>query len=228
MAHKQPHGNKALQIVRIPIGINELQDFSAIVVLLNIINTLPSVRVWESKWGAKKGKNLSQCQKSGQSMKENFHSSMKWEWYGSVPPLWPIYIGERRTTFAKACEIEKRCYWEHVRENNQNMRGNQWELDKNTLGTRGNVKKPSQGRASHWLHENPLRKTVCHQFGLNARGRILWIYYILTHYIYIYVNHFYTAYKSHVSVNDLQFHAQFFLHLHSYHEYIFYIYKWVM
>jgi hypothetical protein len=122
-------------------------------------------------------------------MKENFHSSMKWEWYGSVPPLWPIYIGERRTTFAKACGIKKRCYWEHVRENNQNMRNKlkTWgetneNLIRTLLGTRGNVKKPSQGRASHWLHEIPIRKTVCHQFGLNARGRILWIYYILTHY----------------------------------------------
>jgi hypothetical protein len=29
-----------------------------------------------------------------------------------VPPLWPTYIGERRTTFAKAFGIKARCYWE--------------------------------------------------------------------------------------------------------------------
>jgi hypothetical protein len=29
-----------------------------------------------------------------------------------VPALWPMYIGERRTTFAKAYGIKVRCYWE--------------------------------------------------------------------------------------------------------------------
>jgi hypothetical protein len=40
-----------------------------------------------------------------------------------VPPLWPSYIGERRTTFAKAYGIKVRSYQE-------NMLGN-------TLGTFG-------------------------------------------------------------------------------------------
>jgi len=32
-----------------------------------------------------------------------------------VPPLWPTYIGERKTTFAKAYEIKVRCYvGEHI------------------------------------------------------------------------------------------------------------------
>jgi hypothetical protein len=31
-----------------------------------------------------------------------------------VPLLWPTYIGERRTTFAKAYGIKVRCYGEHV------------------------------------------------------------------------------------------------------------------
>jgi hypothetical protein len=33
-----------------------------------------------------------------------------------VPLLWPTYIGERRTTFAKAYGMDKkvRCYGEHV------------------------------------------------------------------------------------------------------------------
>jgi hypothetical protein len=44
-----------------------------------------------------------------------------------VPSLWPTYLGERRTTFAKAYGIKVRCYGEHVREH--------WELV-NILGTR--------------------------------------------------------------------------------------------
>jgi len=44
-----------------------------------------------------------------------------------VPPLWPSYIGERRTTFAKAFRIKVSCYAEHVEEHNGNLR--------NILGT---------------------------------------------------------------------------------------------
>jgi hypothetical protein len=33
-----------------------------------------------------------------------------------VPPPWPTYIGERRTTFAKAYGIKVRCYREHFGE----------------------------------------------------------------------------------------------------------------
>jgi hypothetical protein len=33
-----------------------------------------------------------------------------------VPPLWPTYIGERRTTFAKAYGIKVKCYGKHVKE----------------------------------------------------------------------------------------------------------------
>jgi hypothetical protein len=38
-----------------------------------------------------------------------------------VPPLWPTYIGERRTTFAKAYGMKVTCYGEHVG-------GTHWEL----------------------------------------------------------------------------------------------------
>jgi hypothetical protein len=51
-----------------------------------------------------------------------------------VPPLWHTYIGESRTTFAKAYGIKVRCYGEHV--------GEHWELGKdigNLMGT-------------HWEH----------------------------------------------------------------------------
>jgi hypothetical protein len=38
-----------------------------------------------------------------------------------IPPLWPTYIGERRTTFAKAYGIKVRCYGEHVEEHIGNL-----------------------------------------------------------------------------------------------------------
>jgi len=47
------------------------------------------------------------------------------------PPLWPSYIGERRTTFAKAYGIKVRCSREHVGEHNGNMGehgGTHWEF----------------------------------------------------------------------------------------------------
>jgi hypothetical protein len=34
----------------------------------------------------------------------------------SVPPVWPTYMGERRTTFAKAYGMKVRCYGDHVGE----------------------------------------------------------------------------------------------------------------
>ncbi len=37
------------------------------------------------------------------------------------PTLWPSYIGERRTTFAKAYGIEMRCYGRHVDEHIGNL-----------------------------------------------------------------------------------------------------------
>jgi len=38
-----------------------------------------------------------------------------------VPPLWPTYVGERRTTFGKADGIKVRCNGEHVREHIGNL-----------------------------------------------------------------------------------------------------------
>ncbi len=59
-----------------------------------------------------------------------------------VPPLWPTYIGERRTKFAKSYGIKVRCYGEHVGEQIGNLMrthlvlignivGTQWEPEKN-------------------------------------------------------------------------------------------------
>jgi hypothetical protein len=39
-----------------------------------------------------------------------------------VPPLWPTYIGERRTTFAKAYGIKVRCHGRNVGEHVGNLK----------------------------------------------------------------------------------------------------------
>jgi len=43
------------------------------------------------------------------------------EGWSSSPLSHEGYIGERRTTFVKGYEIEKRCYWEHLGDNFENM-----------------------------------------------------------------------------------------------------------
>jgi hypothetical protein len=58
--------------------------------------------------------------------------------YRVPPPLWPTYIGERRTTFAKAYGVKVRCYGEHVGEhigNLGNILATWWELKGNIVGT---------------------------------------------------------------------------------------------
>jgi len=52
-----------------------------------------------------------------------------------VPPFWPIYSRERRTTFAKAYGIKVRCCEEHVGEHIGNLMGTHWELKGNIVGT---------------------------------------------------------------------------------------------
>jgi hypothetical protein len=41
----------------------------------------------------------------------------------SIPPPWPTYISERRTTFAKAYGIKVKCYGEHFGEHIGNLKG---------------------------------------------------------------------------------------------------------
>ncbi len=104
-----------------------------------------------------------------------------------VPPLWHNYIGESRTTFAKASGIKVRCYEEHVGEHWElgeqigNLMGTHWELKGNIIGTHWdqdfftNPSPPNlKGKKarhfecmlgpSHWLHEISLPKRVCHRF----------------------------------------------------------------
>jgi hypothetical protein len=61
-----------------------------------------------------------------------------------VPPLWPTYIDERRTTFVYGIKVI--CYGEHVGEHIENLMGNLWELKRNIVRThwepRKNEKKP--------------------------------------------------------------------------------------
>jgi len=96
-----------------------------------------------------------------------------------VPPLWPTYIGERRTTFAKAFGITVRCYGEHVGEHTKNLMGIQGNL-KGTCWEPGDPKHPpppklKREKARHlecmlghyqWLHEISLPKRVGHHFWL--------------------------------------------------------------
>jgi hypothetical protein len=54
------------------------------------------------------------------------------------PPLWPTYIGERRTTFAKAYGIKVKYYGEYVGEHNGNLKNlmrSHWELERNIVKT---------------------------------------------------------------------------------------------
>ncbi len=61
-----------------------------------------------------------------------------------VPSLWPTYIGERRTTFAKAIWDKSEVLWKtceaHIG-NLGNILGTHCELKGNTLGTREKWKK---------------------------------------------------------------------------------------
>jgi hypothetical protein len=61
------------------------------------------------------------------------HHSKKWNYgqlpkikcsilkYRVVPPLWPTYVGEKRTTIAKAYRIKIRYYWELFGEHIRNL-----------------------------------------------------------------------------------------------------------
>ncbi len=111
----------------------------------------------------------------------------------SVHPIWPSYIGERRTTFAKAYGIKVSCYGDHVGEHIGNLGkilGTWWEPTGNFKWTHWeqgeNEKKqkknsfpttPTQnlkGRKarhlecmrgpSNWLHEISLPRRVHHHF----------------------------------------------------------------
>ncbi len=61
----------------------------------------------------------------------------------TVPPLWPTYIGERRTPFSKAYQIKVRRYGENVGENIGNPLGTWKEHSAKTLGSREKWKKIS-------------------------------------------------------------------------------------
>ncbi len=92
-----------------------------------------------------------------------------------VPPLWSTYIGERRTTFAKAYGIIVKCYGKHIGENIENLMGTHYELKRNMVRTHWEpennekISFPSPNSkwkkwVSHSLHEISLPKRVCHHF----------------------------------------------------------------
>jgi hypothetical protein len=115
-------------------------------------------------------------------------------------PLCPTYIGERRTTFAKACGIKGRCYGEYVGEqigSLGNILGTHWELSgyivrthwnqgkmkKNPPPAPPNLKGKKQGTFVHaWAFPlaawNFSPKRVHHHFGLG------WYPLQKTHYLF--------------------------------------------
>jgi hypothetical protein len=72
------------------------------------------------------------------------------------PPLWPRYIGERRTTFAKAYGIKVRCYGEHVGEHIGNLMRTHWELKRNIVGTNQDL-----GENEKILFPHKLKRKKC-------------------------------------------------------------------
>jgi hypothetical protein len=79
-----------------------------------------------------------------------------------APPLWPIYTGEKRTTFAKAYRIKVRYYWELFGEHVKN-------LGTLCFGTPSEVQDNKEDPSlhdvtSHWLHRNRIPKNGCHYF----------------------------------------------------------------
>ncbi len=87
------------------------------------------------------------------------------------PPLWPIYIGVKRTTFAKAYGIKKKVILRTCWGNITRTWGRNWEHDGNPLGTTENEKKPPHPNPKgkkvghhHELHVISLPKTVHHHF----------------------------------------------------------------
>jgi hypothetical protein len=69
-----------------------------------------------------------------------------------------MYIGERRTTFAKANGIEVRCCWELFvlippsKNTKRNLHGKQEKREAPSL----------HDAISHWLHGNSIPKMGCH------------------------------------------------------------------
>jgi hypothetical protein len=100
-----------------------------------------------------------------------------------VPPLWPTYQGERRTTFAKAYGINVRCHWELFEEHkNFHQKStvhfpHQTQLEKIIPPSPTHKKKkeaPSlYDSTSHWLHGNSIPKIGCHNFWPGLRIRYL-------------------------------------------------------
>ncbi len=88
-----------------------------------------------------------------------------------IPTLCPTYIGERRTTFAKACGIKGRCYGEYVEEqigSLGNILGTHWELSGNIVRThwnQGKMKKKSSPCAPPKLKRKKTRH-LCACLGL--------------------------------------------------------------
>ncbi len=96
-----------------------------------------------------------------------------------VPLLWPTYIGETRTTFAKAYGIKVKCYGEHIG-NLGNLMGTHWELKRDIVRTHWepgkNEEKPPKKVCHHfWPGPMPLAKnTHLHRWEGEDFGQNIW------------------------------------------------------
>jgi hypothetical protein len=64
---------------------------------------------------------------------ETMEAPQNRSFYGKMEclSLWPTYIGEKGRTLGKTYGIKARCYWEHPRELDGNLKETCWEQWKN-------------------------------------------------------------------------------------------------
>jgi len=68
-----------------------------------------------------------------------------------VPPLWPSYVAERRTTFAKAHGIKVRCYTELFGEHVRNLGTLCFDPSPPTPNKKKREAPSLHGPTSYWL-----------------------------------------------------------------------------
>jgi len=99
-------------------------------------------------------------------------------WKYRVPSLWPIYVGERRTTFAKAYGTNVRCYWELFEELGNSFlwplphpkrKKHSWKVSTlSTLHTKTQLEKSSPSAPPHPQDKKGGPFTSWHDFSLVA------------------------------------------------------------
>jgi hypothetical protein len=82
-----------------------------------------------------------------------------------VSPFMPTYMGERRTTFAKAYSIKVRCYWEFFGEHVKKLENSLlWPHPTPPTHLEKREAPSLHDMTSHWLHGYCIPKIGCHYF----------------------------------------------------------------